>query len=71
VTPRLMRKRWLLPSRRAHRYHQIRCAICYRRMWPWQAQIRGANYFPHPYMQCHVQCGLDKERELRGARGAA
>jgi hypothetical protein len=43
----LIRRRW------AGRYRQVRCAWCYRRLWPWQATVTGANYFPHPYMTCH------------------
>ena len=47
--PRLMtRRRW------RGKYRQIRCAWCYRRFWPWQLRVKGANYFPHPWMDCHL-----------------
>jgi hypothetical protein len=52
TTPLLLRRRWTGPG-----YRQIRCALCYLRFWPWQKQVRGANYFPHPYMRVHPLCG--------------
>lgn len=54
MTPRLL-------TRRPHhgKYRQVRCALCYHRFWPWQQQIKGANYFPHPWMQVHVRCAWD------------
>jgi len=62
MTPRLLtRHRW------RGKYRQIRCAVCYRRFWPWQQQIRGANYFKHPWMMCHLSCGLAEEKRLRSA----
>ena len=58
--PRLMtRRRW------RGKYRQIRCAVCYRLFWPWQARWGGANYFRHPYMLVHKQCGLREEHRLR------
>lgn len=40
------------------KYRTIRCALCYRRFWPWQRTVRGANFFPHPYMMTHFICGM-------------
>ena len=39
-------------------YLPVQCALCYRPFRPWQKTIRGANYFPHPYMMCHRDCAL-------------
>jgi len=58
---RLLKRRFFRPG-----FRQIRCAVCYRRLWPWQARARGANYFPHPWMLCHLACGKAKELELTG-----
>ena len=60
----LLVKRWL-PYWGRSRYRQRRCAVCYRRFWPWQERWKGANYFPHPYMQVHPLCGQRKAEELR------
>ena len=57
----LLRRRWL-----GQGYVAVRCAVCYRRFWPWQRTLRGANYFRHPYMMCHRQCALAEEQRLTG-----
>jgi hypothetical protein len=53
--PQMMHRRWIKWGRPP--YKQTRCSLCYRRFWPWQERIRGANYFPHPYMTVHPICG--------------
>ncbi len=63
VTPRLLSTRAGL---RSHRFYSVRCAVCYRRFWPWQRRTGGANYFRHPWMDCHPACGLAEEKRLRG-----
>jgi hypothetical protein len=61
-----------LLTRRPYRgkYRQYRCALCYQRLWPWQATCRGANYFPHPYMRVHSYCGWYYAREMAAVRAA-
>ena len=50
--------RMLTRRRYFGKYRQFRCALCYRRFWPWQERLRGANYFRHPYMMVHHWCGV-------------
>jgi len=61
--PRLMRRRRIRYGNRTQ-YVPARCAVCYRRLWPWQPRVQGANYFRHPYMTCHLTCGLAEQARL-------
>jgi hypothetical protein len=58
-----MRRRQLRYGGRSA-YVAARCAVCYRRLWPLQRKTAGANYFRHPYMICHLACGLAEEARL-------
>jgi len=62
--PDLMRAR-IWPRRT---YRQVRCALCYRHFMPWSRKIKGANYFPHPWMMCHLMCGLMYEAGIESMR---